>query len=238
MEDVLSNTLLIASIVRYAAASLRPASRSELFRAGLLVAASSIPAAFVSETRAIAVSAEFVSAFTERAASWYAAHNSFFALATCSGLKDGDGLAVVEALPDPLGVGRARSMMPTTSAATAIKPIATNATTIRPFDAGLPGSAGGVHGAAGGSWGFVTFSRLITCIALSLQATTRPGPPAAITTSASHISPGLRDGGAQSWPVVRPRGRTTRPDRIHLGAVRSCRAPVVRRRDPRPHRRY
>jgi hypothetical protein len=156
-DDVLSNTLLTASMLRYAAASLRAESRSALFSAGLFAAASSIPAALVSEIRAIALSAEFVSAFTEWAASWYAEQRSFFALATCSGVKVGEGDAVVEALPEALDVGRVRSMMPTTSAATAIRPITTSAIAMRPLDPCLLGaSGGGVHCTGGGGWGFIT----------------------------------------------------------------------------------
>jgi len=71
-------------------------------------------------------------------------------------VKASEGTALVEALAAPLELGRARSMTPRTSAATAIKPITTKATAMRPLDAGLLGSAGGVHGAGGGGWGFIT----------------------------------------------------------------------------------
>jgi hypothetical protein len=86
-------------------------------------------------------------------------------------VKVGEGLAVVETLPEALEVGRARSMMPTTSAATAISPTTARATAMRALDAGLLGGAegGGVHCAGGGGWGFITQSRLMAHAAMSLQ---------------------------------------------------------------------
>jgi hypothetical protein len=60
-------------------------------------------------------------------------------------VKVGEGFAAVGVALVPLEVGRVRPIMPTTRAATAIRPITTTAIAMRPLDAGLLVSAGGVH---------------------------------------------------------------------------------------------